>query len=131
MPELNALKYGDQLLVHEPGGSTRSNATSTHLVSSQRAPMPGPRSTALLFAVFALLAVALNVPARAQDVSTTLDGYLTNLVPLGFSGNAIVVQRGKVLLEKGYGLADRENRIAVTPDTVMTVGSISKQFTAA
>src|SRR5579872_837394 len=93
--------------------------------------MPGLRSTAFLFAVFAMLAVALNVPARAQDVSTTLDGYLTNLVPLGFSGNAIVVQRGKVLLEKGYGLADRENRIAVTPHTVMTVGSISKQFTAA
>jgi CubicO group peptidase (beta-lactamase class C family) len=103
----------------------------THLLRSQRVPTPVPRLTAFLFAVFALLALELNVTARAQDVSTTLDQYLTNLVPLGFSGNVIVVQRGMVLLEKGYGLADRENKIPVTPNTVMTVGSISKQFTAA
>ena len=35
------------------------------------------------------------------------------------------------MLEKGYGLADRDNKIPVTSTTVMTIGSISKQFTAA
>jgi CubicO group peptidase (beta-lactamase class C family) len=93
--------------------------------------MRGRRLTAFLFAVLVLLASELKVQAGAQDVSPTLDRYLTNLVPLGFSGNVIVVQQGNVLLEKGYGLADRENKIPVTPNTVMTIGSISKQFTAA
>ena len=69
--------------------------------------------------------------ATPQDPASTLDRYLTNLVPLGFSGNVIVARRGEVLLERGYGLADREDKIPVTPETVMTVGSISKQFTAA
>ncbi|HEY7992962.1 MAG TPA: serine hydrolase domain-containing protein [Candidatus Eremiobacteraceae bacterium] len=69
--------------------------------------------------------------ASGQDPAATVDRYLTDLVPFGFSGNVIVAQRGVVLLEKGYGLADRENKIPVTPETVMTVGSISKQFTAA
>src|SRR5215469_4457378 len=71
-------------------------------------------------------------PAPAPSVTAaTLDRYLTNLVPLGFSGNVIVARQGTVVLEKGYGLADREKNVPVTSDTVMTVGSISKQFTAA
>lgn len=49
----------------------------------------------------------------------------------GFSGAVLVTKQNKVLLKKGYGLADREWNIANTPDTKFRVGSVTKQFTAA
>lgn len=42
-----------------------------------------------------------------------------------------VVQNGKILKEKGYGLSDIENEVPVTPDTVFQSGSLGKQFTSA
>lgn len=41
-----------------------------------------------------------------------------------------VVQSGKVVKQKGYGLADVERAVPVTSDTVFEIGSITKQFTA-
>lgn len=42
----------------------------------------------------------------------------------------IVIDKGKVVLKKGYGLADLETRKPITPDTAFLLGSITKQFTA-
>ena len=42
----------------------------------------------------------------------------------------IVIQNGKVLLKKGYGLADLETKRPITPDTAFRLASITKQFTA-
>jgi len=42
-----------------------------------------------------------------------------------------VVLEGKVIKEAGYGLANVEHSVRVTPDTVFQSGSIGKQFTAA
>ena len=41
-----------------------------------------------------------------------------------------VVQNGKVILGKGYGLANVELAVPATADTVYQIGSITKQFTA-
>ena len=41
-----------------------------------------------------------------------------------------VYQDGKVLYARGYGMASLEHGIALTPRSVLDVGSISKQFTA-
>ncbi len=38
---------------------------------------------------------------------------------------------GRVVLRKGYGLANREGAVPYTPDMVSTIGSITKQFTGA
>ena len=43
----------------------------------------------------------------------------------------LVAQNGRVLFEKGYGLADVEKHAAATPETKFRIGSITKQFTAA
>jgi CubicO group peptidase (beta-lactamase class C family) len=48
----------------------------------------------------------------------------------GFSGAVVFERGGEVLLEAGYGLADRENNLPFTLETVAQIGSISKQFTA-
>lgn len=42
----------------------------------------------------------------------------------------IVVQNGRVLLSKGYGLANTETKTRIVPDTAFLLGSITKQFTA-
>ncbi len=48
------------------------------------------------------------------------------------AGIAVAVVRGRdTLLMKGYGFADLENQIAVTPETVFKIGSLTKQFTSA
>src|SRR5437762_10660579 len=41
-----------------------------------------------------------------------------------------VVKDGKLLLTKGYGLADVELNVAATPETVYQIQSITKSFTA-
>ncbi|MBS1524577.1 MAG: beta-lactamase family protein [Bacteroidetes bacterium] len=41
----------------------------------------------------------------------------------------LVVQSGKIAFEKGYGLANLEYNIPVTPVTVFDIASVSKQFT--
>lgn len=47
-----------------------------------------------------------------------------------FNGAVLVAQSGKPLLAKGYGMANAEWSIPVTPDAKFRLGSITKQFTA-
>ncbi len=48
------------------------------------------------------------------------------------TGIAVAVVRGRdTLLFKGYGFADVENQVPVTPTTVFRIGSVTKQFTSA
>jgi CubicO group peptidase (beta-lactamase class C family) len=42
-----------------------------------------------------------------------------------------VLQDGKIVKAAGYGLADRERKTPVTPETVFRIASVSKQFIAA
>jgi CubicO group peptidase (beta-lactamase class C family) len=47
-----------------------------------------------------------------------------------FSGDLLVARSGKIVLQKSYGLADREKHIANTADTRFRIGSMNKMFTA-
>jgi CubicO group peptidase (beta-lactamase class C family) len=47
-----------------------------------------------------------------------------------FSGAVLLAQRGRVLFEKAYGMADRENRKPNALDTQFRFGSMGKMFTA-
>ena len=49
----------------------------------------------------------------------------------GFSGSVLVARGDKVLLSKGYGLADADGGTANGPTTRFRIGSITKQFTGA
>ncbi len=65
------------------------------------------------------------------ETGKTLDQYLTRLEKFGFSGAAIASKDGEIILSKGYGWANREKKIPFTAETVNSIGSITKQFTAA
>ena len=60
------------------------------------------------------------------------DALFSGLIKADDAGAAVLVaQDGKILFEKGYGLADREHHIAVTKETKFRICSVTKQFTAA
>jgi CubicO group peptidase (beta-lactamase class C family) len=60
-----------------------------------------------------------------------LDSFLARLSREGYSGAVLVAMKGKIVLEKGYGLADRQRNIRNTATTYFNVASVSKVFTAA
>ncbi len=57
------------------------------------------------------------------------DSALTRLQAAGFSGVAFVAKDGRVVLKKGYGLANREAQTAMTGNSVIQIGSNTKDFT--
>jgi CubicO group peptidase (beta-lactamase class C family) len=85
----------------------------------------------------ALLACA-PLPARpAPDADeSTLRGYLQTYIARTLrrehvvGASVAVVDGDRVLLSEGFGLADRENSVPVTADTVFRAASVSKPFTA-
>ncbi len=61
-----------------------------------------------------------------------VDAYLTDQSRCGrFSGAVRITRRGQILLDQGYGAADRQRGRPNTPQTAFQIASISKQFTAA
>jgi CubicO group peptidase (beta-lactamase class C family) len=65
------------------------------------------------------------------ELGKKLDEHMTGLIDKGFSGVLLVAKHGKIILAKGYGMADREKHLPVTTGTVFPIGSVTKQFTAA
>lgn len=44
--------------------------------------------------------------------------------------SAAIVMDGKVVWTKGFGYADRDNKVPMTPETVVNIGSVTKTFTS-
>jgi CubicO group peptidase (beta-lactamase class C family) len=83
--------------------------------------------------LLALLVLTSPVAAQAPDAPTLVrwvDSLATSAITKGpLAGLAIVVARGdRILLAKGYGFADLENRIP-RPRDCLRIGSLTKQFT--
>lgn len=82
----------------------------------------------------ALLCLALSGCATSHfaSIERVVDEAVS--APLAndrFTGVVLVARGDRVLFRKAYGLADREQHIAHTPQTQFMVMSVSKQFTAA
>ncbi len=65
-----------------------------------------------------------------EALAARIDSYLTAGVVNGFSGAVLVAKNGAIILNKGYGLANKKEGIRNTPTTVFDIGSNTKQFTA-
>ena len=53
-------------------------------------------------------------PPQEINENAQLDQYLQNA---GFSGTAVIVKNGKVLLNKGYGMANKEQQVPNNSET--------------
>lgn len=68
----------------------------------------------------------------ASGLAARLDQVFGRAYPAGEPGAAvIVVQEGKTILRKGYGMANLELQISIAPEMAFRIGSMTKQFTAA
>ena len=79
------------------------------------------------------LLLLLSVTCAAQDgVSTKIDDYIrAEMKAQQIPGVALaVVKDGKIMIERGYGLANVEHQVPVKPETIFQSGSTGKQFTA-
>lgn len=65
-----------------------------------------------------------------KTLENKIDTYLQDGVANGFSGSILVAKKGDIILHKGYGMANKENKIPYKATTVSTIGSVTKQFTA-
>ncbi|MEA2601737.1 MAG: hypothetical protein QOF89_2729 [Acidobacteriota bacterium] len=88
-------------------------------------------------AVLVVLALCLTLPAHAaapasgSDLAAYTDHLLATAYPPDQPGAAaLVIKDGKVVLRKGYGLANVELGVPLGPGDVFELGSITKQFTA-
>src|SRR4030095_6651536 len=92
-------------------------------------------------AIYALL-FALLIPAtpgggqtfspKPTDLEAKVDAYVRPYLEIkGFSGAILIARKGRVLLRKGYGMANYELDAPNTPQTKFHLASISKSFPAA
>jgi CubicO group peptidase (beta-lactamase class C family) len=68
-----------------------------------------------------------NVQSKTNQIDNLISIYNFNE---GFNGSVLVARDGKVILKKGYGLANREWNTPNTPDTKFRIASVTKPFTA-
>jgi CubicO group peptidase (beta-lactamase class C family) len=67
----------------------------------------------------------------AQSKIDKIDELIQAYHDLGqFNGTALVAENGKVIYQKGFGMANIEWNIPNKPDTKFRLGSVTKQFTA-
>jgi len=72
-----------------------------------------------------------NQANKNSELVKRVDNYLNAVSSLGFSGSIIISEGNNKLLQKAYGLANRENRSEYSTNTIQSCGSVSKHFTAA
>lgn len=73
----------------------------------------------------------LRQEPRAQAPAARVDQIMAAYTESGEPGAAVaIVQGDTAVLSKGYGLANIEHDIPMTPQTISDIGSVAKQFTA-
>ncbi len=85
-----------------------------------------PRCKAAVIVVMMLLVFSSAV---ADDRTDEVDKLFSQWDKPGSPGCALaIVQDGRIIYKKGYGLANLENDVPITPESVFYIGSVSKQF---
>ena len=87
--------------------------------------MPTPRRA------MALLLLLCGSNALADEQSDKVDALFAQWDSTATPGCAVgVVRDGKTIYERGYGMADLEHGVPISPDSTFYICSTSKQFTA-
>ena len=67
---------------------------------------------------------------NSKEAFTKIDTYLNSGTTEGFSGAILAIKEGKIIINKGYGLANKDNKTLNNPNTIFDIGSNTKQFTS-
>jgi CubicO group peptidase (beta-lactamase class C family) len=119
-------------VVLKAGESSRAR-----LVSREPAVLSGaPSRREVVFgvagtALAAMLPIGEAVASPRVPFARRVEQLDATLRSRHFSGSVLVAERGEILLEKGYGLADRAQGRANVAGTLFDIGSVTKQFVAA
>jgi len=88
-------------------------------------------SRIILISFISTVLISERVWAESDAMKSKIDGLFSDFNRTDSPGaSVIVIQNGKVLLAKGYGLANIEEKIPCTPKTNFRLASLTKQFTA-
>jgi CubicO group peptidase (beta-lactamase class C family) len=65
------------------------------------------------------------------DFTANVDSLLApQIIPDGPGAAVVVIQKGKVIYHRCFGLASLEHKVPITHETVFNLASVAKQFTA-
>jgi CubicO group peptidase (beta-lactamase class C family) len=87
----------------------------------------GASAALLLLPAMALAAAAPVGDSLAQQIDASIAPLYKPDAP---GATVIVVKDGKTVFRKAYGMADVARHVALTPETTMRLGSVTKQFTS-
>ncbi len=86
----------------------------------------------LALAILAACCLVSSPDTRADPLSDQIDAILARSYAADGPGAAVIAVRdGKVVYRGARGMADLENGLPLTPESVFRLGSITKQFTGA
>ena len=93
--------------------------------------MKNQRRISKTFWLFILI-VTLSLSAAADDKTEKVDKLFEKWDSTASPGVSMaIIHNGEIIYERGYGMANLEHGVPITPETVFRIGSTSKQFTAA
>src|SRR6186713_2300167 len=81
-----------------------------------------------IFLLLSLLWIGYFSFAQGDKLDTLMSAYAKLHK---FNGAALVAKNGVILLNKGYGYRNAENKVANNEQTIFQLGSVTKQFTSA
>jgi len=91
------------------------------------------RNSKLAITILAIVALTAGAPAediRTDSRSSQVDSLFAFLDDGKRPGAAVmVIEYGKIVYSKGFGYADLDNEVRITPDSAFRLASVSKQFT--
>ena len=86
----------------------------------------------VLFCALFLLVANGFAQSENQDLAAKVDEYMNAFVKAKNVGGAVLVAKdGKILVSRGYGLANVELNVPNGANTKFRIGSLTKQFTSA
>ncbi|MBW3521666.1 serine hydrolase [Chryseobacterium sp. NKUCC03_KSP] len=78
-----------------------------------------------------LFSVVITVNAQEKTKADKLDSLFTkNYEDKIFNGNVLIAEKGKIIFQKSFGVADYETKRLLNNATIFELASVSKQFTA-
>src|SRR5215469_15269291 len=85
----------------------------------------------LVLSLALLIPFVSNSPASSPEIAPKIDAIFKPLISGDSPGFAVGVMRnGQPIFSSGYGLADLNTKISITPQTDFRLASVTKQFTA-